>query len=132
MTMTDPIADMLTRIRNANTSYKENVIIPFSKIKFEIAKILHEEGYIRSYESFEDDEKKFITIKLKFGSDKERSLSGIKRISKPGLRVYAKRDQVPKVLGGLGISILSTPCGVLTGSRAYKEGLGGEVICYVW
>lgn len=132
MAMTDPIADMLTRIRNANTSYKEDVIIPFSKTKFEIARILHEEGYINSYESYEEDNKKFMKLKLKFGPDRERSLSGIKRISKPGLRVYAKHDQVPKVLGGLGISIMSTSQGVITGSKAYKAGLGGEVICYVW
>lgn len=132
MSMTDPIADMLTRIRNANTSYKEEVIIPFSRIKFEIAKILHQEGYIGSYENLEKDNKKFIKVKLKFGPNKERSLSGIKRISKPGLRVYAKHGQVPRVLGGLGLAILSTSRGVVTGSKAFKEGFGGEVICYVW
>lgn len=132
MSMTDPIADMLTRIRNANLSYKEDIIMPSSKLKTEIAKILNEEGFIESYETVEQDNRKVLKIKLRFGPNRERSLSGIKRISKPGLRVYARRDQVPKVLGGLGVAIMSTSKGVTTGRKAFHEGLGGEVICFVW
>lgn len=132
MSMTDPIADMLTRIRNANLSYKEDVIMPSSKLKTEIARILSEEGFIESYEKVEQDNRKILKIKLRFGPDKERSITGIKRISKPGLRVYARRDQVPKVLGGLGVAILSTSKGIITGSKAFRDGLGGEVICFVW
>lgn len=132
MSMTDPVADMLTRIRNANLSYKEEIIMPASKLKTEIARILREEGFIESYENIEQDQHKALKIKLRFGPNKERSLTGIKRISKPGLRVYAKRDQVPKVLGGLGVAIMSTSKGIITGTKAFREGLGGEVICFVW
>jgi len=130
--MTDPIADFLTRIRNANTVYHDTVEAPASKVKKAIASILKEEGFVRDCEFIDDGKQGIIRIYLKYGNGKERVITGLKRISRPGLRVYARKDQVPKVLGGLGIAIISTSKGIMTDKRARKEGLGGEVICYVW
>ncbi len=132
MTMTDPIADMLTRIRNANTVGHDTVDVPASKMKKSIAEILVEEGYIKGFDVIEDTKQGTIRIYLKYGAHKERVISGIKKISKPGLKVYAKADEVPKVLGGLGIAIVSTSKGVISDKEARKLGIGGEVICYVW
>ena len=132
MTMTDPIADMLTRIRNANTVGHETVEIPASKMKKAIAEILKEEGYITDFDVIEDDKQGMIKVTMKYGSNKERVISGIKKISKPGLKVYAKANEVPKVLGGLGIAIISTSKGIVSDREARKLGVGGEVICYVW
>lgn len=133
MTMSDPIADMLTRIRNANTAKHDTVDVPASKMKESIAKILLDEGYIKSYEILEDGIAKTIKITLKYGVDKnQKTISGIKRISKPGLRVYAGKDELPKVLGGLGIAIISTNKGVVTDKEARAMNVGGEVIAFVW
>lgn len=132
MTMTDPIADYLTRIRNANTAYKETVEIPASRIKKEMSEILKQEGFIKDYEYIEDGKQGVIRIYLKYGPNKEKVFTGLKRISKPGLRVYAQKDQVPKVLNGLGIAIISTSKGILTDKEARKTGVGGEVLCYIW
>jgi small subunit ribosomal protein S8 len=132
MTMTDPIADMLTRIRNANTVGHSTVEIPASKMKKSIAGILADEGYIKGFDVIDDDKQGIIRIQMKYGADKERVISGIKKISKPGLKVYAKSDEVPKVLGGLGIAIISTSSGIISDKEARKLGVGGEVICYVW
>ena len=133
MTMSDPIADMLTRIRNANTAKHDTVDVPASKIKVAIADILFNEGYISKYEIIEDGMFKTIRITLKYGSDKnEKIITGIKRISKPGLRVYAGKDELPRVLGGLGIAILSTNQGIITDKEARKLQVGGEVLAFVW
>ena len=132
MTMTDPIADMLTRIRNANTVGHETVEIPASKMKKAIAEILKEEGYNTDFDVIEDDKQGMIKVTMKYGANKERVISGIKKISKPGLKVYAKANDVPKVLGGLGIAIISTSKGIVSDKEARKLGVGGEVICYVW
>ena len=132
MTMTVPIADMLTRIRNANTVKHETVDVPASNIKKELARILLEEGFVRGYDVIEDGKQGIIRIQLKYGQMSERVITGLKRISKPGMRVYAAKDEVPKVLNGLGISIISTSKGILTDKQARKENVGGEVICYVW
>lgn len=132
MVMTDPIADFLTRIRNANSVNHEKVEIPSSKQKITLAEILKEEGYIKDYEYIEDGKQGTIRLYLKYGANKQKVITGIKRISKPGLRVYAKRDQIPRVLGGLGIAVISTSQGVMTDKKARKSGLGGEVLCYVW
>ncbi|MBC3843859.1 30S ribosomal protein S8 [Streptacidiphilus sp. 4-A2] len=135
MTMTDPIADMLTRLRNANSAYHDAVVMPHSKIKTHIAEILQQEGYITGWkveEPKEGEVGKRLTIDLKFGPNRERSIAGIKRISKPGLRVYTKSTAMPKVLGGLGVAIISTSAGLLTGQQAAKKGVGGEVLAYVW
>ena len=132
MVMTDPIADFLTRIRNGNMVMHEKVEAPSSKIKLAIVEILKNEGYIKNYESIEDGKQGIIRIYLKYGPKKEKIITGITRISKPGLRVYVKKDEVPKVLGGLGTAIVSTSQGVMTDKKARQEGLGGEVICYVW
>jgi len=133
MTMSDPIADMLTRIRNANTAKHDTVDVPASKMKIAIADILVDEGYIAKYDLVEDGAFKTIHITLKYGADKnEKVISGIKRISKPGLRVYANTEDIPRVLGGLGIAILSTNKGVVTDKEARKLGVGGEVLCFVW
>jgi small subunit ribosomal protein S8 len=130
--MTDPLADMFTRIRNANQVYHEDVTVPASRIKVEVAKILTQEGYIEGYDLEKDKPQDKIKIKLKYASDRRRVITGIRRISKPGLRVYANKDSVPKVLGGLGVAMLSTSRGILTDKQARKEGVGGEVICYIW
>ena len=132
MTMTDPIADMLTRVRNANMVKHETVDVPASNMKKEIARILLEEGFIRGYDVIEDGKQGIIRIQLKYGQTGERVISGLKRISKPGMRVYADKHEVPRVLNGLGISIISTSKGILTDKQARKENVGGEVICYVW
>ena len=133
MTMSDPIADMLTRIRNANTPKHDTVDVPASKMKIAIADILVDEGYIAKYDLVEDGSFKTLHITLKYGVDKnEKVISGIKRISKPGLRVYANTEDIPRVLGGLGIAILSTNKGVVTDKEARKLGVGGEVLCFVW
>ena len=126
--MTDPIADMLTRIRNANQMRNKEVSMPVSKMKLEIAKILDTEGFIDGYKVVENT----LTLTLKYGQNKERVITGLKRISKPGLRVYCKKDEIPKVLSGLGIAIISTSTGLLVDREARKAGLGGEVLCYVW
>ncbi len=132
MTMTDPIADMLTRIRNANTVGHETVEIPASKIKKSIAEILLEEGYIKGFQMIEDDKQGVIKVEMKYGPAGEKVINGIKKISKPGLKVYAKAADVPKVLGGLGTAIVSTSKGVISDKEARKLGVGGEIICYVW
>lgn len=131
MVMTDPIADMLTRIRNASTARDKTVEIPFSKVKQELVKIFKEEGYIQDQEFIDNGKQGTIRVHLKYVG-KENAISGLKRISKPGLRVYAQKDEIPKVLGGLGIAILSTSKGIMTDRKARAEGVGGEVICYVW
>ena len=132
MAMTDPIADMLTRLRNANSVYHENVEIPGSKIKIAIAAVLKEEGFIKDYAFNEDNKQGVISVSLKYGPNREKVISGIKRISKPGLRKYAKHDELPRVLGGLGIAILSTNKGVITDKEARKLQVGGEVLAFVW
>lgn len=132
MTMTDPIADMLTRIRNANIVRHEKLEVPASNIKKEIAEILKREGFIRDVEYIDDNKQGIIRIFLKYGKNNERVITGLKRISKPGLRVYAKTDEIPKVLNGLGIAILSTSQGVLTDKEARAKKVGGEVLAYVW
>ena len=132
MNITDPIADMLTRIRNANSAGHKTVEIPASNQKKAIAKILLDEGYIKKYDIIEDDKQGMIVVTLKYGEDKSRVIAGLKRISKPGLRVYAANEDLPKVLNGLGIAIISTSQGVMTDKEARKAGIGGEVLCYVW
>lgn len=132
MAITDPIADMLTRIRNALTVKQETVMVPVSNMKVALADILLREGYIKSYKVVKEDKFDSIKIVLKYTSDKKSVISGLKRISKPGLRVYAAKDEIPKVLDGLGIAIVSTSGGVMTDKEARKAGLGGEVLCFVW
>ncbi|HEX6517129.1 MAG TPA: 30S ribosomal protein S8 [Nocardioidaceae bacterium] len=140
MTMTDPIADMLTRLRNANQAYHDSVSMPYSKLKAGVAEILQQEGYITSWKVEEPAETadgkaavgKVLTITLKYGAHRERSIAGVRRISKPGLRVYAKHTGLPKVLGGLGVAIISTSQGLLTDRQANQKGVGGEVLAYVW
>ena len=130
--MTDPIADLITRIRNANMVYKESTEVPYSRIKRNIVQILKDEGYISDYEVIEKDNKRTIKIYLKYGKNKERVIMGIKRVSKPGRRIYVGKDKVPKVLNGIGIAIISTSKGVVTDRVARKIGQGGEVLLYVW
>ncbi|NLI70569.1 MAG: 30S ribosomal protein S8 [Firmicutes bacterium] len=130
--MTDPIADLLTRIRNANMAQHDTVEIAASNVKKAIAEILKEEGFIRDYQYINDHKQGILKITLKYGQDSRRVITGLKRISKPGLRVYARKDNLPKVLGGLGIAIISTSRGLLTDKDARREGIGGEVLCYVW
>src|SRR3989339_2264516 len=135
MTMTDPIADMLTRLRNANQAYHDSVSMPYSKLKAGVAEILQQEGYITSWkveETPEDQVGKTLTLTLKYGQNRERSIAGLRRISKPGLRVHAKATGLPKVLGGLGVAIISTSQGLLTDRQANQKGVGGEVLAYVW
>jgi len=132
MVTTDPIADMLTRIRNANTVKHESVTVPASNVKKAIAQILLDEGYIKGYEIISEGSSSMIKIDLKYGSNKQKVITGLKRISKPGLKVYAKKEEIPKVLGGLGIAIISTSKGIMTDKEARSKGIGGEVLCYVW
>ncbi|MGB5934889.1 MAG: 30S ribosomal protein S8 [Ornithinimicrobium sp.] len=132
MTMTDPIADMLTRIRNANSAHKDDVRMPFSKLKSHIAEILQAEGYIGGWSVEEAPVGKTWAIDLKYGPNRERSIAGVRRVSKPGLRVYAKSTALPRVLGGLGVAIISTSTGLLTDRQAHQKGVGGEVLAYVW
>ncbi len=135
MTMTDPIADMLTRLRNANQAYHDRVTMPYSKIKANIAEVLKSEGYVSTWVVEEPTAEvvgKTLVVELKYGPNRERSLAGIRRVSKPGLRVYAKAPELPRVLGGLGVAIISTSQGLLTDRQARKRGVGGEVLAYVW
>ena len=132
MTMTDPIADMLTRVRNANSAHKDTVSMPFSKLKSRIAEILQAEGYIAGWAVEDAEVGKTLTIELKYGPNRERSIAGLRRVSKPGLRVYAKSTNLPRVLGGLGVAIISTSSGLLTDKQAANKGVGGEVLAYVW
>ena len=136
MTMTDPVADMLTRLRNANSAHHDSVTLPSSKLKTHIAEILQQEGYIAGWrvDDVEKDGSTFkqLVVALKYGPNRERSIAGVKRVSKPGLRVYAKSTGLPKVLGGLGVAIISTSTGLLTDKQANKKGVGGEVLAYVW
>ena len=132
MTMTDPIADMLARLRNANSAYHDAVSMPHSKIKANIAEILKSEGYIAGYDVADAEVGKTLTLQLKYGPSRERSIAGLRRVSKPGLRVYAKSTALPRVLGGLGVAILSTSGGLLTDRQAAKKGVGGEVLADVW
>ncbi|MBQ8587840.1 MAG: 30S ribosomal protein S8 [Clostridia bacterium] len=132
MQITDPIADMLTRIRNANSSKHESVNVPASKLKIEIARILNEEGYINGYEVIDDGLQGVIKITLKYAANKQKVITGLKRVSKPGLRVYAGKDELPRVLRGLGIAIISTSKGVMTDKEARKANVGGEVLAFVW
>lgn len=132
MSMTDPIADMLTRIRNANIVYRDQVDVPGSKVKRAIAQILKDEGFIRDYQWIDDGKQGVIRIFMKYGPNRRRVITGLKRISKPGLRVYTRKDRIPRVLGGLGIAIVSTSKGIMTDKEAREQGLGGEVICHVW
>ncbi len=132
MTMTDPIADMLTRLRNANSAYHDEVAMPYSKLKSRVADILRTEGYIASWRVEDAEVGKRLVLDLKYGPNRERSIAGLRRVSKPGLRVYAKSTNLPRVLGGLGVAILSTSSGLLTDRQAAKQGVGGEVLAYVW
>ncbi len=132
MTMTDPVADLLTRLRNANSAYHDSITLPHSKLKSHIAEILQAEGYIGDWKIEDAEVGKKLTINLKYGPNRERSIAGLKRVSKPGLRVYAKSTEIPTVLGGLGVAILSTSSGLLTDRQAAKKGVGGEVLAYVW
>jgi small subunit ribosomal protein S8 len=132
MVMTDPVADMLTRIRNANTSFKEEVVMPASSLKHRIADILVREGYVRDAAVDGEGKDRTLTLHLKFGPNRQRTINGIKRISTPGRRVYAGRQDIPRVMGGLGIAILSTSQGILTDRQAYKSGVGGEILAHVW
>ncbi len=132
MSMTDPIADMLTRVRNASSARHSTVEIPASKMKAEIARLMTEQGYIVGYETKKGEQGEVIVLELKYGKNRERVISGIKRVSKPGRRIYAKKETLPKVLGGLGTAIISTSRGLVTSAEAQKLGLGGEVICFIW
>ncbi|MBO5008932.1 MAG: 30S ribosomal protein S8 [Clostridia bacterium] len=132
MQITDPIADMLTRIRNANSSKHESVNVPASKLKIEIARILNEEGYINGYEVIDDGLQGVIKITLKYAANKQKVITGLKRVSKPGLRVYASKDELPRVLRGLGIAIISTSKGIMTDKEARKNNVGGEVLAFIW
>jgi small subunit ribosomal protein S8 len=130
--MTDPIADMLARIRNANVAYKDEVEMPASRLKEEVARVLAREGYVKGYRVEGDEPKRRIVIEMKYGPDRERTITGVKRVSRPGRRVYADRGHLPRVLGGLGIAILSTSNGLMTDRQAARRGVGGEVLCQVW
>ena len=132
MTMTDPVADMLTRVRNASMAYLEDTKMPSSKIKVNIAKILEQEGYITSWSIEDTKPQPTLTVEMKYGQNRERVITGLKRVSKPGLRVYVKREEIPRVLGGLGVAILSTNAGLMTDRQARRDGRGGELLAYVW
>src|ERR1700747_2364730 len=132
MRLTDPVADMLARIRNAISARHQKVDIPASKLKVEIARILKEEGYISNYKATEEEGHKIIRVYLKYGTNNEAAISNVERVSRPGCRVYVRRTEIPRVLGGMGINILTTPRGVMTGTQARKQGLGGELLCQVW
>lgn len=132
MTMTDPIADFLTRLRNANSAYHDEVVLPHSKIKANIAEILRREGYIAGYRDEPGEKHKNLVVELKYGPNRERSIAGLRRVSKPGLRVYAKSTELPNVLGGLGVAIISTSSGLQTDRQAKRNSVGGEVLAYVW
>jgi small subunit ribosomal protein S8 len=132
MSITDPVADMLTRIRNANTANHKTVDVPASRMKQAIAQILQDEGFIESFERIDDGPQGTIRIQLRYGPEREKIITGLRRISRPGLRVYTRKTEIPRVLGGLGIVIISTPQGIMSGKRAKKRGVGGEVLAYVW
>ncbi len=132
MVMTDPIADMLTRVRNASHARHEQVDIPASRVKEAVARILREEGFIQGYERIDEGPQGILRVHLKYGPERKRVLMGLRRISRPGLRVYARKDQLPRVLGGLGIAVVSTSKGIVTDAEARRLGLGGEVLCYIW
>ncbi len=132
MATTDPIADLLTRIRNANTVNRDKVEVPASRVKKAIVEIIKQEGFIKDFEYIEDGKQGILRLYLKYGQNKEKVITGLKRISKPGLRVYAKKDEIPRVLGGLGVALISTSKGIMADKKARQQGLGGEVICYVW
>jgi small subunit ribosomal protein S8 len=132
MSLTDPVADLLARIRNSIHARQQKLDVPASKLKLEIARILKEEGYIANFKATEEDGRKVLRIYLKYGNDSAAAISNLQRISRPGCRVYVGRDEIPRVLGGLGINILTTPRGVMTGRQARKEGVGGEILCEVW
>lgn len=132
MTMTDPIADLLTRIRNANVVYRDQVDVPASKIKASIAEILKREGFIRDFRMVKDDKQGVIKIYMKYGPNRERVIRGLRRVSRPSRRVYSGKKRLPRVLGGLGVAIVSTPNGLLTDREAHRQGVGGEILCYVW
>lgn len=132
MTVTDPIADMLTRIRNAIMVRHDSVLVPSSKMKLSISRILKDEGFINSYEVVRGKPRRMIKIRLKYQDRNEPVLSGLERVSKPGLRMYVQKNEIPRVYGGLGIAILSTPKGLLTGQQAWRQGIGGELLCYIW
>ncbi|OWZ84476.1 30S ribosomal protein S8 [Natranaerobius trueperi] len=132
MTMTDPIADLLTRIRNAQNVTHKRVEVPASKLKNELVSILKREGYIEDFEYIDDDKQGILRVELKYGDNNEKVITGLKRISKPGLRVYAQKEEIPKVLGGLGVAVVSTSKGLLTDREARDHGVGGEVLCYIW
>lgn len=132
MTMTDPVADMLTRVRNASLAYHDDVVMPSSRIKENIARILTEEGYVEGFQVEATKPQATLHVRMKYGPNRERVLSGLRRISKPGLRVYVKKTEIPRVLGGLGVAILSTSAGLMSDRRARREGRGGEVVAYVW
>ncbi len=130
--LTDPVADMLTRIRNANLALHDQVAMPGSKLKADIARVLEQEGYIAGYELAREGDRQELTVRLRYDRDRRRVISGIKRVSKPGRRIYADKDNLPRVLGGMGVAIVSTSQGVLSGQEARKRGIGGEVLCTVW
>ncbi len=130
--LTDPVADMLTRIRNANTAYKDEVEMPTSKLKEQLAGLLQREGYVQGYRIEGDEPKRRIVIEMKYGPERERTITGIKRVSRPGRRIYADRQRLPRVMGGLGVAILSTSQGLMTDRQAARRGIGGEVLCHVW
>jgi small subunit ribosomal protein S8 len=130
--LTDPIADMLTRIRNANKALHDKAVMPTSKVKVEIARLLKEEGYIRDYHVEKGESFDTLVVDLKFGRNRERVISGLKRVSKPGRRVYARKDRLPRVLGGIGVAVLSTSSGLVTGRTTHERGIGGEVVCFIW
>jgi len=132
MSLTDPVADFLTRIRNAIHAKHQKVDVPASKLKLELARILKEEGYIANYKATEEQGHKLVRVYLKYGVDEEATISNLARVSRPGCRVYVRRNEIPRVLGGMGINILTTPKGVMTGRQARKEGVGGEVLCEIW
>jgi len=132
MRLTDPVADMLTRIRNAGSARHQKVDIPASKLKLEIARILKEEGYIANYKAMEEEGRRILRVYLKYGNNNEAAISNVERVSRPGCRVYVRRTEIPRVLGGMGINILTTPRGVMTGQQARKQGVGGEVLCQIW
>ena len=130
--VTDPIADMLTRVRNATMARHDSVLVPSSKIKLAVAKILRDEGFIKEYDVVKGKQQRVIKIYLKYTDKKEPIIEGLQRVSKPGLRVYVSKSEIPRVYGGLGIAILSTPKGIISGKKAWQEGVGGELICFVW
>lgn len=132
MNLTDPVADFLTRVRNAIRSRQQKVDVPASKLKLEIARILKEEGYIANFKATEEEGKRLLRVYLKYGNNNEPTISNVQRVSRPGCRVYVGRNEIPRVLGGLGINILTTPRGVMTGREARKQGVGGEILCEIW